>query len=66
MQCLVARVKSACVRSYLAPYFPAFGLNTENYEIFLHIQLKCEKMRTKITPNTDTFRAVNVIEIIIK
>ena len=32
------------------PAFPAFELNTERYG----------EMRTRITPNTDTFQAVNV------
>ena len=38
--------------------FPAFGLNTERYSVSLRIQSECRKMRTKITPNTDTFYAV--------
>ena len=38
--------------------FPAFGLNTERYRVSLHIQPECGKMRTMITPNTDTFRAM--------
>ena len=33
------------------------GIRTEYGEI-LHIQSKCGKMRTRITPNTDTFNAV--------
>ena len=51
-------VKSALIRSYSGPYFPPLGLNTEKYEVSLHIQSKCEKMRTRITP--DTFHAVDV------
>ena len=35
--------------------FPGFGLNTERYEVFLRIQSECGKIRTRITPNTDTF-----------
>ena len=42
-------VKSVRIRSYSGPYFPAFGLNT------LLIQSECGKMRTRTTPNTDTF-----------
>ena len=38
------------------PHFLAFGLITERYEIFLRIQ--CGKMRSRVTPNTDTFYAV--------
>ena len=34
--------------SYYGPYFPAFGLNTKRYG----------QIRTRITPNTDTFFAV--------
>ena len=44
------------------PYFPAFGLNIERYGISLRIQYKCQKIRTRITPNTDTFQAVLVNE----
>ena len=44
------------------PYFPAFGLNTERYGVSLRIQYKCRKIRTRITPNTDTFHAVLVNE----
>ena len=34
------------------------GLNTERHGVSLSIQSKCGKMRTRITPNTDTFHAV--------
>ena len=51
-------VKGVRIRSYSGPYFPAFGLNTERYSISLRIQSECGKMRTRITPNTDTFYAV--------
>ena len=52
-------VKSVHIRSYSGPHFPAFGLNTERYGVFLRIQSECGKMRTRITPNIDTFHAVN-------
>ena len=39
-------------------YFPAFGLNTEIYGVSLRIQSKCGKMRTRITPNTETYYTV--------
>ena len=39
------------------PYFPAFGLNTERYGVFLRIQSTCGKIRTRKTLNTDTFHA---------
>ena len=51
-----------CVRiwSYSGPYFPAFGMNMERYSVSLRIHSKCGKIRTGITPNTDTFHAVEV------
>ena len=55
-------VKSVPVRSYSSPHFPAFGLNTERYYVSLHIQSKCGKMRTRITPKTETFYAVLLIQ----
>ena len=50
-------LKSTCIQSYSGPYFPAFGLNTERYEVSRHIQFKYRKMRTRINSNTDTFFA---------
>ena len=52
-------IKSVRIRSYSGPDFPAFGLNTERYGVSLSIQSECEKMRTRITPNTITFHAVS-------
>ena len=51
-------MKSVRIRSYSGRHFPAFGLNTETYSVSLRIQSECEKMGTRITPNTDTFLAV--------
>ena len=51
-------VKSVRTRSSC---FPAFGLNTERYGLSLRIQSKYEKIRTRKTPNTDTFYAVTII-----
>ena len=51
-------VKSVLIRRYSGPHFPAFGLDTERYSISLLIQFKYGKMRTRITPNTNTFYAV--------
>ena len=48
-------VKSTHSRSYSGPHFPAFGLNTEKQAVSLRIQSECRKIRTRITPNTDTF-----------
>ena len=52
-------VKSVRIRSYSGPYFSAFRLNTESYGVSLRIQSECGKIRTRITPNTDTFYAVS-------
>ena len=51
-------VKSVRIRSYSSLHFPSFELNTGRYSVSLRIQSKCGKMRTRITPNTDTFHAV--------
>ena len=53
-------VKRVRIRSYSGWHFPAFGLNMERYEVSLHIQSECGKMRTRITLNTDTFQAVTL------
>ena len=50
-------VKSVRIRSYSDPHFPTFGLNAEK----LRIQSKCVEIRTRITPNTDTFQAVPIL-----
>ena len=50
-------VKSVRIRSYSGPHFDAFGSRPE-YGIFLRIQSECEKMPTRITPNTDTAHVV--------
>ena len=34
-------------RVFSGPYFPAFGLNTERYELSLRIRSKCGKIRTR-------------------
>ena len=41
-------VESVRIGSYSGPYFPTVGVS-------LRIQSKCGKIRTKITPTTDTF-----------
>ena len=51
-------VKGVRIHSYSGAYFLALGPNTYIYSISLRIQLECGKMRTRITPNTDTFYAV--------
>ena len=57
-------VKSVHIRSFSGPYFPAFGLNTERYGVSLPIQSECGKIRTRKTPNTDTFQAVYFLIVI--
>ena len=51
-------VKSVRIRSYSSSQFHLFGLNSERYSVSLCSQSECGKMRTRITPNTDTFYAV--------
>ena len=46
--------------SLFFPHFAAFGLNTERYSVCLRIQSEFGKIRTRITPNTDTFYAAMV------
>ena len=43
------------IRSYSGPYFHAFELNPEKYGVSRRIQLKCGKIRSRITPNMDRF-----------
>ena len=51
-------VKSIRSRSFSGPFFLTFGLNTKRYGLSLLIQSECGKIRTRKTPNTDTFHAV--------
>ena len=53
-------VKNVHFQSFSGPYFPAVRLNTDIYSVNLHIQSGCRKIRTKKTPNMDTFHAVQV------
>ena len=55
--------KSVRIWSYSGPYFPAFGLNKERYSVSNRIQSKCGKVRTRITPNTDTSYAVDLFAL---
>ena len=59
-RCMNHCIKSVRIRSYSGPHFPAFGLNTKRYSVSLCIQSECGKMRTRKTPNMDTFHALNV------
>ena len=49
------------IRYYSGLHFPAFRLKTERYSVSLRIQSECGKIRTRITPNTDTFHAVKCL-----
>ena len=54
-------VKSVRIWGYSGPHFPAFGLNSRIWKfVSLHIQSECGKMRTRITPNTDTFYIMSI------
>ena len=57
-------VKSVHIRRFFGPHFPTFGLNTERYFVSLRIQSKCGKIRTRKSPNTDTFHTVRFFQII--
>ena len=49
------------LEKFILPFFfeqDPFGLNTERYEVSLHIHSESGKMRIRITPNTDTSHAV--------
>ena len=59
-------VKSVRIRSFSGPYFLAFGLITERYRIFLRIQSKYGKIRTRKTSNTKAFHAVKATLLFLK
>ena len=40
-------VKSVRIWRFSDPYFPSLGLNTERYKVYLRIQSKCGKIRTR-------------------
>ena len=63
-------VKTIGIRSFFGPYFPAFRLNMERYEVFLCIQSECGKMRRIKTPITsagkyfmDTFHTEGILKL---
>ena len=52
-------MRSVRIRRFSGPHFPTFGLNTEQrYFATLRIQSKCGKIRSRKTPDNDTFHAV--------
>ena len=51
--------RKKCLHSELFwSVFPTFGMNTERCGVSVRIQCKCGKMRTRTTPNMDSFHAV--------
>ena len=55
-------LKSVRIWSFSGPFFPAFGLTTEISWTNLHIHSEYRKIRTRKTPNKDTFYAVKFKE----
>ena len=53
-------LKVVRIRSYSDPHFSAFGLNKERQGVTPRIQSERGKIRTRITPNGDTFYAVKI------
>ena len=51
-------MKSVRIGSFSRLYFFALGLKTERYSVSFRIQSECGKIRTRKTPNTDTFHIV--------
>ena len=51
-------VKSVLIWSFSGPYISVFEHTTERYGVSLCSKSECGKMRTKTTPNTDTFYGV--------
>ena len=55
---IVQWVKIVPIRSVSGSYFPVFGLITERYGVYLRIDSECGEIRTRKTPNTNTFHAL--------
>ena len=53
-------LKRVRIQNYSGPHFSAFVLNLEKYSVSLRIQSECEKIRTRIIPNIDTFCTVTM------
>ena len=56
-------VKCVRISSFSSSYFPTFGLYTQRYSVFLCIQSKCEKIRTRKSPNADTFHVIIILAV---
>ena len=59
-QSLYHCVKSVRIRSFATLYLHIFGLDTERYGVSLRIHSESGKIRTRKTPNTETFHAVYI------
>ena len=46
------------------PYLSAFSPDVGKSSVSLRIQSKCGKIRTRKSPNTDTFRTVRIIDLL--
>ena len=53
--------KVSLIRSLSDTYFPAIRQNKERFRVPLRIQSRCRKIRTRETPNMDTFHAVKLL-----
>ena len=51
-------VKSVLIWSFSGQYISVFGHTTERYGVSLWVKSECGKIRTKKTPNMDTFYGV--------
>ena len=56
-------MKSVRIRSFSGPHSPAFGLNTETNinSVNLRVYFVWWKMRTRKSPDEDTFNAVRIL-----
>ena len=55
------------INNFVTIFFPAIFVKYEpstKYEVAFRIQSECWKIRTRITPNTDTFHSVTIFHII--
>ena len=58
-------MKSVLIRSFSGPYFSTFGLNTETLNRWrIRIWSECEEIKTRKTPNMNTFHAMIVSKIV--
>ena len=53
-------MRNAHIRNFSGPYFPTFEMITERHFVSLRILSECGKIRSRKTPNTDTFYALYI------